>query len=569
MRFRFHSLRYRILLAVFGVSVPALILFFAMNTYAVNKIQQQIYENNLNLLNAHVSTLDRELRTASSYLVNESIDKVSINNFASTDDEEKYQGTILYHLKHVNTLSKFEMMRGQIIYSPINDNAISYFNEYNSDYSIREKVLEYVKNHAKELYELNGEWKTFRINDKWVLLSAAGNEKIVFCFWTTYDLLMKPVEGWKLAENNHFSFTNREGELLSEQDDEELRNLSYDGDLSSYYFSGDKKKYLMSGVESSIGDFKLMNAVERNSSLGVFAQIRILGIFLLILVLFVGVPGVIRVLNNSIFVPIDRMEKGIREVESGNLEVQIENIKSGREMEHLIQSFNKMTFQIRDLKIHTYEDALERQKLELDYLNLQIKPHFYLNALNLINAMAQMGDRELIREMTENLSQYMRYVVGSRKIFVTIHEELEHVRHYLKIMEMRFEEGFHYREDVEDLLLTFEIPPLIIHTLVENSMKYAFDVYRETIIEVHVRQEEKCVVICVKDNGEGYSQEYLEQYNTNQAPKGNHIGIMNLRSRVEMMYPGKAKVHIYNLEPRGACAEIRIQSERNTVSLSD
>lgn len=559
MKIRFHSLRYRILLSVLGMSVPALILFFALNTYAVNKIQQQIYENNLNLLNVHNSMLDAELRTASGYLVSESIDKASINNFASVNDEKKYSGTISYHLKYVNTLSKFEMMRGQVIYSPQNNNTISYFNGDNSDYGIREKVLEYIKNHAKELYVLNGHWKTIRINNEWILLSAAGNDKVVFCFWSTYDLLMKPVENWKLAENSHFCFTDREGRLFSEPENEELQKLSYNGDLSYYYFSGANKKYLMSGVESSVGDFRLMNAVERSVSLGVFGQIQTLGIFLFLLVLFVGIPCIIKVLNDSIFIPIDRMERGIREVESGNLNTQIEHIKSGREMEHLIQSFNDMTFQVRDLKIRTYEDALERQKLELDYLNLQIEPHFYLNALNLINVMAQMGDQELIREMTENLSEYMRYVVGSRKGSVTIREELEHVRHYLKIMEMRFQEGFHYRENAEEALQGVKIPPLLIHSLVENSMKYAFDVYRETLIEVQVRKEEAGILICVKDNGGGYPDVYLERYNHNLTPDENHIGIMNLRSRVEIMYPEKVRVHLYNMEPCGACTEIWIQ----------
>ena len=63
-----------------------------------------------------------------------------------------------------------------------------------------------------------------------------------------------------------------------------------------------------------------------------------------------------------------------------------------------------MASQIRTLKIQAYEDALEKQKLELDYMQLQIEPHFYLNALNLINTMAQAEDVELIGELTENLS---------------------------------------------------------------------------------------------------------------------------------------------------------------------
>ena len=103
-----------------------------------------------------------------------------------------------------------------------------------------------------------------------------------------------------------------------------------------------------------------------------------------------------------------------------------------------------MVSQIEELKIQNYEEKVEKQKLMLDYMTIQIEPHFYLNALNLINTMAQMQDTELIQKMTENLSLYLRYIAGSRNKTVTILQELEHIRHYMNIMEIRFGECFHY-----------------------------------------------------------------------------------------------------------------------------
>lgn len=282
---------------------------------------------------------------------------------------------------------------------------------------------------------------------------------------------------------------------------------------------------------------------------------------MLIFVLFAGIPCIIHILNKSVFNPVDRMESGIREVEGGNLTAQIENLKSSREMEHLIRSFNEMILQVRDMKIQTYEESLERQKLELDYLNLQIEPHFYLNALNVINVTAQVGDTKLIYQMTKNLSQYMRYLMGSRKELVTLQEEIEHVGHYLNIMEIRLGENFSYKEQIEENLLTLQIPPLMIQTLVENSVKYAFDVYKETIVEVHAERNGTGFRICVMDNGEGYPSEYLERYNNNLEPEGNHIGIMNLRSRLHMIFGEKASIRIFNREPQGACTEIIISAD--------
>ena len=101
-------------------------------------------------------------------------------------------------------------------------------------------------------------------------------------------------------------------------------------------------------------------------------------------------------------------------MEQGDLSVKIPADESSTEMKHLITSFNNMVGQIGELKIRNYEEKMEYQKLMLDYMSLQIEPHFYLNALNLINTMAQMQDTELIEKMTENLSLYFRYITSSR-----------------------------------------------------------------------------------------------------------------------------------------------------------
>lgn len=91
------------------------------------------------------------------------------------------------------------------------------------------------------------------------------------------------------------------------------------------------------------------------------------------------------------------------------MSVKIPTDESSTEMKHLIASFNNMVSQIGELKIRNYEEKMEYQKLMLDYMSLQIEPHFYLNALNLINTMAQMQDTELIEKMTENLSVFSLY----------------------------------------------------------------------------------------------------------------------------------------------------------------
>lgn len=552
------SMRAKILCVFLGMSIPAILLFFFISIYAIKQIEQRIYNNNLNLLNVHINELETELSSVSQILVSKSIEQNNLNRFSSSDSRTRYEATIAYHKENKDVLKSHNLMEGQIAYSPENGNTVMYFNGLDPDYQQRQKIMQYVKEHYKELTAINGKWKSCCINGKWILIGAAGNEKAIFCFWTTYNILMKPVENWQLPEKSEFCFASQQGEIFSDVKNVEMKSLSYNGELDTYYFDGENDKYLISGVETSIGDFRLMNVVEREACLGIFPQIQSFGGIFLLLILGIGVPGVIYILNKSIFVPVDKMEEVIFEVEKGNLDTQIAYLKSSKEMEHLIQSFNEMIVQVKNLKIDTYEKDLEKQKLELDYLNLQMEPHFYLNALNVIDVTAQVGDMELIHEMVQNLSQYMRYIMGSRKECVTLQEELEHVSHYLKIMEIRLGDNFSYIEEIDADLLTVEIPPLTIQTLVENSMKYAFDVYKDTVVKVKAVKEGECILIFVIDNGEGYPESYLENYKKAFSEKGKHIGIMNLSSRLKMMFGDRVSLTPYNLKHSGACTEIRI-----------
>ncbi len=565
MKFHRTSIRFKIIAVVLGISLPAVLLFFLLNTYAVERITEQLYENNKSLMYQHITDLESELQTALDILLELSISNSGGADFASEDPTKKYFATINYHNNNRNLLNRFKQIEGHAVFSPVNQNIITYFNGYGSGYKTREAVAEYIKENAYELASYDGRWKTVQVKGEWILLNACGNSRMVFCFWTEYKLLMQQTEEWTVGTDNHFCFTGKDGTLYSELSDQELSKLDFSHTTDQYSFGRSFQKYIISGIDSDTGDFRFVNIVESRALQKEVNLIQFLGIFLFLAVVLVGIPVIIRIFNKSIFQPVDLLKQGIHEVENGNLGIQIEKTVSCDEIEHLIDSFNRMISEVAHLKIETYEKSLEQQKMQLDYLNLQIEPHFYLNALNVISVHAQIGDTDNICQMIERLSSYMRYIMGSRKEMVSVREELEHVNNYLKIVESRLGSGFSYSEQVDKSLLEFSIPPLMLQTVVENSMKYAFDVYRETVIHVTIEKREDCVYFCITDNGEGFSDEYLERYNRNMPPVGSHIGLMNLRSRMNMLYGKKGSIRIFNLVPHGACTEIRICLPEDSV----
>ncbi len=556
LRGRWNSLRVKVVVVVLFTCVPVLLLLFWMNYYSIGLIEQRIYENDYDILSLNMNLLDGELNKVSNWLVSEALYRTDTDEFSSADPGISEPAAQRYNNLIAEQKPLFHYVEGIGCYSAQNGKQVYGFSEYSESFISRMEILGYVKEHAKELSGVRGRWVTCPVADSSILLCAAGNEQALFYAWTTFETLSVPVSDWKLEEGVSCVMTSPDGTLRSRADDPALLSLDYGGDLDGYYYTGEEDAYLMTGVASSAGDFRMMAVVDRSQLLGPFYLIRAVAVAALTVFLFVLLPWLLRSLKRSVFLPIEKMEEGMTQVEQGKLDVRIESCHSSNEIAHLIDSFHDMITEIRELKIQVYEDALEKKQLEMDYLQLQLEPHFFLNALNLVNLMAQAGDTRLIPQLTENLSAYLRYIAGTRGGRTTVKEELVHIGHYLKIMEIRVGENFRYECAVEEGLIETLIPPLMLQLLIENSMKYAFDITQESVISLSAAREDKEAVFLVQDNGNGYPPEILERFLKDIPPEGKHIGLWNLKQRLRHLYGDQAVFSISNAQ--GARTEIRI-----------
>ena len=201
------------------------------------------------------------------------------------------------------------------------------------------------------------------------------------------------------------------------------------------------------------------------------------------------------------------------------------------------------------------------QKLYLQYLQMQVNPHFYLNALNIIYSMAQVRNFERVQEMTMGLVEYSRYMFREPTSLVTISQEMEHVLHYMKIQQIRFIDRIEYQTFVSSEIEDALIPPFIIQSFVENSIKYGANLERKNKISVQGRlnevEGELYAQIEIRDNGRGYSAETLEMLKKNQVRKdGRQVGIRNVKARLALVFGDAARVMLKN--ENGAVAVILI-----------
>jgi two-component system sensor histidine kinase YesM len=259
------------------------------------------------------------------------------------------------------------------------------------------------------------------------------------------------------------------------------------------------------------------------------------------------------------------MLSAMKHIRDGNLEARIKPYPTSDEFQTVNDTFNNMIDQIHELKINIYEEKINRQKSELKHLQLQINPHFFLNSLNIIHTLARAKDFELIQEMTLCLIQYFRYMFRSNLTFVMLKDELQHVRNYIRIQELRFPESLSFQLEAPEFLLNTPVPPLIIHTFVENTIKYAVTLDDPVKLAVKIElMENNCIKITISDSGKGFKEDILKELKAGHSiidEQGEHIGIWNVQRRIQLLYKDQAKITLANGKPKGALIEIILPLE--------
>ncbi len=216
------------------------------------------------------------------------------------------------------------------------------------------------------------------------------------------------------------------------------------------------------------------------------------------------------------------------------------------------------------MKIEVYEKELEKQRVQMDYMQLQIKPHFFLNCLNFIYHMAGLKLYPEIRTMAKTTSDYLRYLFRSNLDFVQVQDEMEHVKNYLDIQKMRYKSALTFYLEQDPETRNCLIPPLVIQSFVENAVKHTVSLDESVEISVTVFPEERegraYAAIFIADTGYGFDENTLAllQKGEIKAGDGSRIGIANCLARLDYFYGGEAEVVFYNSPMRGAVVEIHI-----------
>ncbi|OPH49047.1 signal protein [Paenibacillus ferrarius] len=344
---------------------------------------------------------------------------------------------------------------------------------------------------------------------------------------------------------------NRLGEAMPESIQRQVLEAGND----AFTAKMDGKSRVFMSRKSNYGNWRLVVSLSvddlRKPADTIRTTTMIVGGFTLVLALWLAIR-----FGKTITDPIRRLKSAMRETEKGNWAIlPVPNHRD--EIVELISRYNLMVSRLAELVDEVYQAELrdqasriERQKAELQSLQLQINPHFLYNTLETIVCYAVIKDSKEITEIVKALAYMLRYSVQTHLEEITVANELKHVLHYLVVMKHRIGREFDIDVAIDPSYLLHNMVRLTLQPLVENTFQHAFPDGLEDYhyIRIHAGEEDAMFWISIEDNGAGIQedrlQELRERLRQNRLAEHENesdreiggIGIINVHRRIQMVF---------------------------------
>ena len=545
-----------VLLQIQIITVLLVIIFAAgVTVYSTSK---QIKTDAAGMLNIYSSEIENRLRQAWQNLSSVVYDNYDLDLLQSDNEQDRYHASqrlsiSLQNLMKTNRSAQMMLIADAAyeICLDMNDGSFS-FEEKNE---LRSTALSFA-----EEKESKAGWQVLGNAYGWYLYRMLKTGRRASVVFIKADSILSGIRASD-TQRMQFLLSDREGRICASAGDEILQEKSAEN-INAI----DDKKYFTEAVVLGDGAAGLLIFQRRTE---VFRQMKISGLLLVgaafLLLLFDYY--IFRFLRRKLVLPMKEASITMERMSEGETALRLPPGGDTQEFNTLSQTFNHLMDEIVSLKIDSYEKQIALSDAEEKYIRLQIRPHFFLNAMTTIASLSATGHTEEIRTYIDSLSLNIRYMFSSGLHTVPLREEIRHVENYFSMQELKYPDAVFYYLDMPEELGEWPVPQMLIHTLVENEYKYAIPDEGTLTILIRVytqasdEEGEQMIVIEMEDDGKGYPQEVIDSINdrTNEPDEsGSRVGLYSIRKLLNLMYERDDLFYIDNVRPHGAFNRIRI-----------
>ncbi|MFV0342461.1 MAG: sensor histidine kinase [Anaerocolumna sp.] len=245
----------------------------------------------------------------------------------------------------------------------------------------------------------------------------------------------------------------------------------------------------------------------------------------------------------------------IRKVQKDDLEVRV-NVYNHDEIGQLGQQINKMLERITHLMDMNIKREVLVKDSEIRALQNQINAHFIYNVLESIKMMAEVDEKYEISDAVTALGKLLRYSMKWVSKNVTVAEEIDYIKNYLALINLRFDYEIYLSLNMPDLILEQEIPKMSLQPIIENAIYHGIEELAEdTSIYVKGILCEGYCLIEITDSGKGMSEQEIERLQKKiqgeietTGSSGNGIGLKNVQDRIKISFGNDYGISIASKE---------------------
>ena len=275
---------------------------------------------------------------------------------------------------------------------------------------------------------------------------------------------------------------------------------------------------------------------------------------------------------NSITRPIQELCRITSQIAEGNFSDRA-RMQTEDELEVLSDSVNDMSENLEVMVHQIKEDERKMRRAELRLLQEQINPHFLYNTLDTIVWLIEGDDPDKAVDIVVALSEFFRMVLSKGKEYISIREEEAHIRGYLEIQQVRYQDILDYEIAIDPELYQYRILKLTLQPLVENSLYHGIK-YKRAKGKIWVTGTMQRgalpggdrILLCVQDNGAGMDSEEVERLQAEiqkpckETEKG--FGLANVNERIRMNFGMEYGMTIESEKGSGTKVSILIPAVR-------
>ena len=317
-------------------------------------------------------------------------------------------------------------------------------------------------------------------------------------------------------------------------------------------------------IQEYMYDYLYFEAVQINNiqnELEARLMLEIIVILIIIGSAFIILLNYSRRIGRSVSEPVEKLSRRMQEIGGGDLSPHEPVSSDINEIDTLSTGVEQMVGEMNTLIKEGTDRQETLRKTELALLQAQINPHFLYNTMDTIMWLIEAGSSEKAVRMVSDLSDFFRHSLSNGKDVVTLGDEEQQITSYLQIQQVRYKDILSFSIDIDDGIKNLNVPKLTLQPLIENALYHGVKEKRgKGKITVTGKEENGTVILSVKDDGAGISEERLDELKE-AFVTGERIGfgLVTVHERLKLFFGDAYNIDVKSKEGEGTEISLMIR----------